>query len=190
LHVSILTQWLSVLVAGFPPQRPEFDPRSGYVVFVMDKVVLGQVFSEYFCFPCQFSFHPLLHTHLSSGAATEGKIVADVPSGLSLTPPQETKQAVTTICSTGSDAQNSIHFANYYMGVLRFSMNGCSPHSFGRFTFVTATRCVLYDLGAGSCEHGDEPSSSIIWWESASSTATVSCSRMALLQGVNSGRLL
>jgi hypothetical protein len=39
--------------------------------FLMDKVALGQVFFEYFGFPCQFSFHRLLHTHhLSSGAGT------------------------------------------------------------------------------------------------------------------------
>jgi hypothetical protein len=30
---------------------------SGQVGFVVDKVVLGQVFSEYFGFPCQSSFH-------------------------------------------------------------------------------------------------------------------------------------
>jgi hypothetical protein len=35
-------------------------------------------------FPCQFSFHLLLHTHLlSSGAGTTCQSVADVPSGLS-----------------------------------------------------------------------------------------------------------
>jgi hypothetical protein len=28
--------------------------------FVVDKVVVGQVFSEYFSFPCQSSFHQLL----------------------------------------------------------------------------------------------------------------------------------
>jgi hypothetical protein len=33
------------------------------VGFVVDKVALGQVFSEYFGFPCQFIFHLLLHTH-------------------------------------------------------------------------------------------------------------------------------
>jgi hypothetical protein len=56
-------------------------------------VALGQVFPEYFGFPCQFSFHLLLHTRrLSSGAGTIGKILADVPSGLSLTPLQETKK--------------------------------------------------------------------------------------------------
>jgi hypothetical protein len=59
---------------------------SGHVGFVLDKVALGQVFSEYFGFPCQFSFHRLLHT------GTIGQLVADVPSGLSLTPPQENKK--------------------------------------------------------------------------------------------------
>jgi hypothetical protein len=43
--------------------------------FVVDKVALGQVFSEYFGFPCQFSFHQFLHNHhhLSSGAGTIGQ---------------------------------------------------------------------------------------------------------------------
>jgi hypothetical protein len=76
------------LVAGFPPLRLGFEPRSGHVAFVVDSVVLGQVFSEYFGVPCQFSFHRLLNTHhLSSGAGTTGQLVADVTSGLSLTPP-------------------------------------------------------------------------------------------------------
>jgi hypothetical protein len=42
---------------------------------------------EYFGFPCQFSFHRLLHTHhLSSGA------VADVRSGVGLIPPLKKKK--------------------------------------------------------------------------------------------------
>jgi hypothetical protein len=36
---------------GFPP------PESGHMGFVVDKVALRQVFSEYFGFPFQFSFH-------------------------------------------------------------------------------------------------------------------------------------
>jgi hypothetical protein len=42
---------------------------------VVDKVALGQVFSEYFGFPCQSSFHQLLHNHphISSGACTIGQ---------------------------------------------------------------------------------------------------------------------
>jgi hypothetical protein len=61
------------------------------VGFVVDNVALGQVFSEYYGFSCQFSFHRLLHTlRLSSGAIDQ--LVADVPSGFSLTPAQETKK--------------------------------------------------------------------------------------------------
>jgi hypothetical protein len=43
--------------------------------FVVDKVALGQVFSEYFGFPCQFSFHQLLQKSSSSitGVCTIGQ---------------------------------------------------------------------------------------------------------------------
>jgi hypothetical protein len=43
--------------------------------FVVDKVALGQVFLEYFGFPCQSSFNQLLHNHphLSSGVCTIGQ---------------------------------------------------------------------------------------------------------------------
>jgi hypothetical protein len=67
---------------------PGFEPRVGHVGFVLDKVALGQVFSVYFAFHCQFSFHRLLHTHHpTSGAGTIGQLVTDAPNGLSLTPP-------------------------------------------------------------------------------------------------------
>jgi hypothetical protein len=67
------------------------------VGFVVDNVTLGKVFSEYFGFPCQISFHRLLYTHhhLSTGAGTIGQLVAVVPSGLSLNPPQATKKKTT-----------------------------------------------------------------------------------------------
>jgi hypothetical protein len=61
---------------------------SGRVGFVVDKVALGQILSEYFGFPSHFSFHQML-VPSSSGAGTIGQIVADVPS---LTPPQEIKK--------------------------------------------------------------------------------------------------
>jgi hypothetical protein len=44
-------------VPGFPRRQPKFEPGCGYVGFVVDKVALGQVFSEYFGFPCQSLFH-------------------------------------------------------------------------------------------------------------------------------------
>jgi hypothetical protein len=55
-------------------------------------MALGQVFSDYFGIPCQFLFHRLLHIHrLSPGAGIADQLVAAVPSGLSLNPPQDTK---------------------------------------------------------------------------------------------------
>jgi hypothetical protein len=77
-----------------PTAAARFEPRSGYVGFVVDKVALGQVFSEYFGFPCQFSSHRLLYTQqLLSGAGTIRQLVVDVPSGLSITPTKETKKS-------------------------------------------------------------------------------------------------
>jgi hypothetical protein len=45
------------------------------VGFVVNEAELGQVFFEYFGFPCQFLFHRMLHIHhhLSSGAGTIGR---------------------------------------------------------------------------------------------------------------------
>jgi hypothetical protein len=62
-----------------PTTAAIFNPRSSHVGFVMDRVALGQVFYEYFGFPCQFSFHLLHHTHhLLSGAGTIWQIVAQL----------------------------------------------------------------------------------------------------------------
>jgi hypothetical protein len=64
------------------------------VGFVVDKVALANVLSEYFDFPCQ-SFHRLIHIHHhpSSEAGKIGQTVADVPSGLSLSPPKDIKNS-------------------------------------------------------------------------------------------------
>jgi hypothetical protein len=51
------------------------------VEFVVDKVAPGQIFSQYFDFASQFSFHRRLHIHhhhLSFGAGTIGQLVTDV----------------------------------------------------------------------------------------------------------------
>jgi hypothetical protein len=59
---------LKQLIAGFPLRQPGF--MSGqHVGFVVDKGALGQVFSEYFGFPCQSSFHQFLHHHNHLGLA-------------------------------------------------------------------------------------------------------------------------
>jgi hypothetical protein len=64
-----------MLIVGFPSRRTWFERGSIHVGFLVDKVALGQVFSEYFGFAYQFSFHQLLHYHhhLSSGAGTVGQ---------------------------------------------------------------------------------------------------------------------
>jgi hypothetical protein len=57
--------WLRQLVAGLSPRRPGLDPGSVHVGFVVDKVVLGQVFfPSTSVFPCQFQ---------STGAPLLGK---------------------------------------------------------------------------------------------------------------------
>jgi hypothetical protein len=54
--------------------------------FVVNTLALGQISSKYCRFPCQFSF--ILICHL--GLVQEAK-VAEIPNGLSLKPPVETK---------------------------------------------------------------------------------------------------
>jgi hypothetical protein len=80
--------YLKRLVISFQPQWPGCEIRSDHVGFVVYKMALGHIFSGYFGFPCQYLFHLLLHIHhiLSCGAGTICKSVADVQSGLSVSP--------------------------------------------------------------------------------------------------------
>jgi hypothetical protein len=57
LRQDLAVLWLRSLVAGLSPRRPGFAPGSIHVGFVVDKVALGQVFSEFFGFPLSVSFH-------------------------------------------------------------------------------------------------------------------------------------
>jgi hypothetical protein len=84
----VVSHWLSTVAAWVWAQVRSYGICGG-------QSGTGQVFSEYFGFPCQFSFHRLfcIHHHLSAGAGTIGQLVADVPSGLSLTSPREKKTA-------------------------------------------------------------------------------------------------
>jgi hypothetical protein len=57
---QVVSRWLpNAAVRGSSPGLVMWD-------FVVDKVALGQVFAEYFGFPCQFSFHQLLQKSSSS----------------------------------------------------------------------------------------------------------------------------
>jgi hypothetical protein len=80
---------LMLLVADSPARWPVFNPEPGRVGFVMDREVGSEVgFCPNTSTPLPIQMH-LLHTHhhLSSGASTVVTPVAQVPSGLSLTPP-------------------------------------------------------------------------------------------------------
>jgi hypothetical protein len=95
------------------------------VGFVVDKMTLGKVFSEYFGFPCQLSVPRLLHTHhLSSGAGTIGQLMADVPSGLSLTPPPRNptrKEEILREC-TAKSAEKRFDIMSYFNIILHLLM--------------------------------------------------------------------
>jgi hypothetical protein len=59
-----------------PTATARFEPGSDHVGFMVDKVALEQVFYEHFGFPCQYSFHQLLHRQglvqwASSGRSTK-----------------------------------------------------------------------------------------------------------------------
>jgi hypothetical protein len=61
------------------------------VEFVVDKVALGQVSSEYFGLSC----HGLLDTHHHPSSGDEiDQIATNVSSGLGLTPARETKEKI------------------------------------------------------------------------------------------------
>jgi hypothetical protein len=62
-----------------------FEPGSGHVGFVVAKVALGEVFSEYFGFPCQ-ALHRLFHTHHHLGLLQYG-----LSSGHGSTPPSKSQ---------------------------------------------------------------------------------------------------
>jgi hypothetical protein len=75
---------------AFHPGRSGCELSVGHVGFVVDKVALGRVFSEYLGSPF-YSFHRLLHTHHHPSSL--GQRVTDVQIGLSQPNPRnKTKQ--------------------------------------------------------------------------------------------------
>jgi hypothetical protein len=68
---QVLTS-ISSLGSGPCHRSGRWSPAPRVRSQVVDKVALGQVSSECFGFPCQFSFHRLLHTHVPSEGCTIG----------------------------------------------------------------------------------------------------------------------
>jgi hypothetical protein len=58
--------WLRRLVAGLSPPRPDFDPGSIHMRFVVDRVALERVFLVLLRFPAVFIISPMMHTGYSS----------------------------------------------------------------------------------------------------------------------------
>ena len=52
------------VIAGLSPRATEFDPRLANVVFVVDRLALGQVFLQVIRCPPVTIIAPFLHTHL------------------------------------------------------------------------------------------------------------------------------
>jgi hypothetical protein len=67
--------WLRRLDAGLPAQRPGFDAGTVHMGFVVDKVVLGQVFPEYFGLPLSISFHRCSITRTTTTTTTTTIII-------------------------------------------------------------------------------------------------------------------
>jgi hypothetical protein len=65
--------YLRRLVADFPPGLPGFDPTSGHLEFVVDRVALGQVSYEHFGSPANSH-----STKCSVRICTIGQLVADI----------------------------------------------------------------------------------------------------------------
>jgi hypothetical protein len=97
-------------------------------------VALVQIFSEYFGFPYQFSFHQLLHTHQSSGTGTIGQTVAGVPSALSLTLSQELKKQVDIETVLWGDE----HYLSFSVFVLALGSSETSVQVYLRHTWSCA----------------------------------------------------
>jgi hypothetical protein len=57
---QVVSRWL-------PTAAARIRARIWLVGLVVDKVALEQIFSEYFGFPCQSSFHQTLHHHNQPG---------------------------------------------------------------------------------------------------------------------------
>jgi hypothetical protein len=58
-----------VIAQAVSPWLSRVRIRAEHVGFVVDKMALGQVLSEYFGVPCQSSSHQFIHHHNHSGLA-------------------------------------------------------------------------------------------------------------------------
>jgi hypothetical protein len=128
--------------------RPGFEPRSGHLGFVVDKVTVGQIFFRVLRFPLPI-FIPPTAPHslsLSYGPGTIGQIIADAPSGLSLTSPKEIKLQFT--CDLGQNifwnhALASKATLGKYAEILKHNMEN-QRSSLSRFRPKLETKILIF----------------------------------------------
>jgi hypothetical protein len=78
LALKLAEPWLRRLVAGLSPRRPRLAPGWIHAAFVVDSVVLGQVFLRLLLFSRQYQSTVALQTHRSPNRWTVGPLVAAV----------------------------------------------------------------------------------------------------------------
>jgi hypothetical protein len=78
-------------MASAVPQsrRPGFDRSTGHVGSAVEKVIVRQIYPEYFGFLDQFFFHRLRYTHPPFGTGTVDPLMVTTRSGLTLTSSHE-----------------------------------------------------------------------------------------------------
>jgi hypothetical protein len=126
--ITLLTE-RRLLVSGFPSLRFGFLPWSGHVGFDDGQSSNGTGSLRILRFSLPILSATLLHTHnLSSSGGTICQIVSDVPSGLSLTPPQkkapdkyEVDFQITTIYATTVMCRHLLWRLKFALGVIEFS---------------------------------------------------------------------
>jgi hypothetical protein len=59
--------WLRQSVTSFSVCRPKFAHGSDHVGFVVDKVAMGQVFSQFFIFPSISVHRSFLYSYIRAG---------------------------------------------------------------------------------------------------------------------------
>jgi hypothetical protein len=94
VYINTVSNWRchssGGLVAGFPPRLPGFEPTSGHVDLWWTRWQVSPSTPVSPANPHSTDCSTLIT--ISSRAGTIGQFVADVPSGLGLTPPQEVKK--------------------------------------------------------------------------------------------------
>jgi hypothetical protein len=97
------------------------------VEFVVDKVALGQVFSEYFGFPCQFFIPPV--SPQSSSPIIRGWYNKPVVAAVPKSPTAQIKNKITGSTNEGSEFESRLNEEFFLLHVFQ-TVSGVHPISY------------------------------------------------------------